>query len=145
MDPSALSPGCSGRRLEGTGLEEVRGVLVTSWSSFYSLGAESTHALQLLLYIPRIPCSRNVTDKFTSTQPGGSQGPMSCQCLLCGCAHDTHLKLDLGLSNVGLAAASAGNLLCLGDLVPDSLCPCQSLFVQSRVMARTSALKSSSG
>ena len=70
---------------------------------------------------------------------------MSCQCLLCGCAHDTYLKLDLGLSNVGLAAASAGNLLCLGDLVPDSLCPCQSLFVQSRVMARTSALKSSNG
>jgi hypothetical protein len=55
------------------------------------------------------------------------------------------LKLDLGLSNVGLAAASAGNLLCLGDLVPDSLCPCQSLFLQSRVMARTSALKSSNG
>lgn len=70
---------------------------------------------------------------------------MLCQCLLCGCAHDTHLKLDLGLSNVGLAAASAGNLLCLGDLVPDSLCPCQSLFLQSRVVARTSALKSSNG
>jgi hypothetical protein len=33
----------------------------------------------------------------------------------------SHLELNLGLSNVSLAAASAGNLLGLGDLVPDSL------------------------
>jgi hypothetical protein len=33
----------------------------------------------------------------------------------------SYLELNLGLSNVGLAAASTGNLLGLGDLVPDSL------------------------
>ena len=33
------------------------------------------------------------------------------------------LKLDLGLGNILLAAAAVGNLLCLGDLVPDGLLP----------------------
>ena len=55
------------------------------------------------------------------------------------------LELDLGLSNVCLAAAAAGNLLCLADLVPDSLIPCQSLFRTFHVSVRTSALKSSNG
>ena len=32
-----------------------------------------------------------------------------------------NLKLDLGLGNVLLASAAVGNLLCLGDLVPDGL------------------------
>lgn len=34
---------------------------------------------------------------------------------------NTYLKLDLGLSNVLLAAAATGNLLGLGNLVADSL------------------------
>ena len=34
----------------------------------------------------------------------------------------TYLKLNLGLSNVLLAAAAAGNLLSLCDLVLDGLC-----------------------
>jgi hypothetical protein len=33
----------------------------------------------------------------------------------------SHLKLDLGLGNVSLAAAAASDLLGLGDLVPDGL------------------------
>jgi hypothetical protein len=33
----------------------------------------------------------------------------------------SHLKLNLGLSNVSLAAAAVGNLLGLGDLVLDGL------------------------
>jgi hypothetical protein len=43
----------------------------------------------------------------------------SCHCHASVC--HSHLELNLGLSNVSLAAASAGNLLGLGDLVPDSL------------------------
>lgn len=43
----------------------------------------------------------------------------------CGC-WGTHLELDLGLSNVLLAAVSASNLLRLCDLVPDSLVTRQS-------------------
>lgn len=34
---------------------------------------------------------------------------------------EPYLKLDLGLGNIDLAAAAVGNLLGLGDLVPDSL------------------------
>jgi hypothetical protein len=36
-------------------------------------------------------------------------------------AWQTHLKLDLGLGNVLLASASAGDLLGLGDLSPDGI------------------------
>lgn len=32
-----------------------------------------------------------------------------------------YLELNFGLGNISLAAASAGNLLCLSNLVPDSL------------------------
>jgi hypothetical protein len=70
---------------------------------------------------------------------------MPCQYFLLSHAHDTHLKLDLSLSNVSLAAASAGNLLCLADLVPDGLFPRQPLFPQFYVFSHTSALKSSNG
>jgi hypothetical protein len=70
---------------------------------------------------------------------------MSRQHFLLRYAHDTYLELNLGLSNVSLAAASVGNLLCLADLVPYSLSRRQSLFSQFRVFAHTSALKSSNG
>jgi hypothetical protein len=78
-------------------------------------------------------------------QPVGSRGPVFRQHLLFIDAHGTYLELDLSLSNVRLAAAAAGNLLCLADLVPDSLVPCQSLFPTFHVSFRTSALKSSNG
>jgi len=54
-------------------------------------------------------------------QPGGSREPGLCQFFLLRYASQTYLELNLGLCNVSLAAASVGNLLCLADLVPDSL------------------------
>jgi len=61
-------------------------------------------------------------------QPAGSREPGSCQRFLLRFVYGAYLELDLGLSNVSLTAVSAGNLLCLPDLVPDSLSPCQLLF-----------------
>jgi hypothetical protein len=58
----------------------------------------------------------------------------------------THLKLNLGLSNVLLAATAAGNLLSLRNLVPYSLCSCQLKRQGTEADSRfTSALKSSMG
>jgi hypothetical protein len=65
------------------------------------------------------------------------------QYFLLNYSHDAYLKLDLGLGDVSLAAASAGNLLCLTDLVPDSLFQRQSQLPHFMVFAPTSALKSS--
>jgi len=54
-------------------------------------------------------------------QPEGSQEPGLCQFFFLRYANQTYLKLNLSLCNISLAAASVGNLLCLADLVPDSL------------------------
>lgn len=53
--------------------------------------------------------------------PAGSRGPGHCQLHLLHSRMITYLKLNLGLGNVCLTAASAGNLLGLSNLVPDSL------------------------
>jgi hypothetical protein len=45
-----------------------------------------------------------------------------------GFEQNAYLKLNLGLGDVSLAAVSASDLLCLADLVPDSLFRHQSLL-----------------
>jgi hypothetical protein len=57
----------------------------------------------------------------------------------------SYLEFNLGLSNIGLAAASVGDLLGLGDLVLDSLSQCQLLHVPFQYISPTSELKSSRG
>lgn len=59
----------------------------------------------LILYIPHHLASKRLFTRL----------------LKCGLQRLENLKLNLSLSNVLLAAAAAGNLLGLGDLVPDGL------------------------
>lgn len=57
-----------------------------------------------------------------SAPPAGSREPGALSVLcLCHMIRWTHLELNLGLSNILLAAAAAGNLLGFRDLTPDSL------------------------
>ena len=63
--------------------------------------------------------------------PAGSRGPIAVSTFCMSFEHSAYLELNLGLGDVCLAAASAGNLLGLGDLVPDSLWRAQLLFVRS--------------
>jgi hypothetical protein len=77
--------------------------------------------------------------------PAGSREPVPSQYFFLSCEHDAYLKLNLGLSDVSLATASAGDLLCLANLVPDSLSRHQSNFLSFIICAHTSALKSSNG
>ena len=90
---------------------------------------DNTAKLGLILYIPRRHAPSRL---YTDLLEGGLQAL-------------ENLKLNLGLSNVLLAAATAGNLLGLGDLVPDGLFSV-SLRASDIVSGiRTSALKFSSG
>lgn len=59
--------------------------------------------------------------------------------------HATYLELNLCLCDILLATAAAGNLLCLGDLVPYGLHNVSSFLTCALNDDRTSALKSSSG
>lgn len=59
----------------------------------------------------------------TSGGTGGSQEPNKSQhgVMIQIKKRESYLKLDLGLSNIDVATAAAGNLLCLGNLVPYGL------------------------
>ena len=90
---------------------------------------ENTAQLGLKLYIPHRHAPNRL---YTRLLEGGLQAL-------------ENLKLNLGLGDVLLAATAAGNLLSLGNLVPDGLFSVSLGVFTITPGIRTSALKSSSG
>lgn len=62
-----------------------------------------------------------LSTQFTSRQPGGSREPVTVSTISAIIHAFAYLQLDLSLGDVCLATATAGNLLGLGNLIPDSL------------------------
>lgn len=94
-----------------------------AWEPPSIFWTESTHEALLLVYIPHVQRPENAIYTITSKPPAGSQEPGDISVAFVKFLRNkSHLELDLGLSNVSLTAASVGNLLCLCDLIPHSLC-----------------------
>lgn len=97
-------------------------------SEVFSLILESTfsfthrrHAPHLILYTPWVPYPRDAIYTITSMPPAGSRGPVAVSSFSLVIWHALYLEFNPGLGDVCLAATSAGNLLSLSNLVPDSL------------------------
>jgi hypothetical protein len=113
---SALSGQWEGKKENAARGNDVVGL--SRCTFFYRFLTECTpRASHLILYIPPEPlfthllqCRLEALENLVAVSTPSKK------------LHaETHLKLDLGLGDVSLAAASVGNLLGLGDLVLDSL------------------------
>ena len=115
---SGKRPAWALRVEKGNGKRENDVVGLSRCTFFYRFLTECTpRASHLILYIPPEPLFTHLLqrrlealeDLATVSIPSALPHTMS------------HLKLDLGLGNVSLAAAAVGDLLGLGDLVLDGL------------------------